>query len=558
MSGGEWVAGDVITAARANQKTVYVSASAPGTAYAGMLWYDTTNDLLKERDAANTAWKVIGPASQGTYASRPTAGHEGRLYHCTDTKDLWYDNGTTWDQWLESVALKDGDYAAAYVGISGTASGRAAYLDAGIASRATQASLDTVDGMHDVPLADAADDAIIRDVVGRKTDTAQAAIGTTSSLMRYIKGILSRVDVTLSTRSSHTPADVRQSVTAVGDPVDSIGRRIYDYLDAAISSRLAAASYVTERGTDNALLAANYVTERGTDSAALASVCTEARLSNLDAAVSSRLAAASYVTERGTDSAALASVLEDAMQKATTPAYNQDTDSLEAVREAIDARPAERGTDGALLAANYVTERGTDNAALASVCTEARLSNLDAAVSSRSGHSAADVWASATRKLTDYHIDSGATVADLAAAASVTPAAGYRFTIASPEIWERFKLQGYDTAWQNLSSVSAYAKPCFYVSYQKVTSGAGAQRIYNSADSSCKYGYFWENAGASPVQSFRPEPGEVLLEGGPGYYITVAEKYLTDHKAEIEADVENRLGYERHRDVLTKMGFKMP
>ena len=37
----------------------------------------------------------------------------------------------------------------------------------------------------------------------------------------------------------------------------------------------------------------------------------------------------------GTDNAALATTLEDAMQKATGPAYNQDTDSQEAISEAI-------------------------------------------------------------------------------------------------------------------------------------------------------------------------------------------------------------------------------
>lgn len=121
------------------------------------------------------------------------------------------------------------------------------------------------------------------------------------------------------------------------------------------------------------------------------------------------LLAASYTTERGTDSAALASVLEDAMQKATTPAWNQDTDSLEAIRETIDtndtsidsqlatidgyvdliddatnglaaikaeveglAGVAMRGTDNAFLAANYVTERGTDNALLAASYTAER------------------------------------------------------------------------------------------------------------------------------------------------------------------------------------------
>ncbi|NIA07725.1 MAG: hypothetical protein GWP14_08875, partial [Actinobacteria bacterium] len=40
--------------------------------------------------------------------------------------------------------------------------------------------------------------------------------------------------------------------------------------------------------------------------------------------------------------------------------------------------------------------RGTDTAALASVCTETRLSKLDAAVSSRSSHSAADVTGGTT------------------------------------------------------------------------------------------------------------------------------------------------------------------
>jgi len=66
-------------------------------------------------------------------------------------------------------------------------------------------------------------------------------------------------------------------------------------LDTTVSSRLAAASYVTERGTDSAALASNYTATRA------------GYLDNLDATVSSRLAAASYVTERGTDSAALAS-----------------------------------------------------------------------------------------------------------------------------------------------------------------------------------------------------------------------------------------------------------
>jgi hypothetical protein len=52
---------------------------------------------------------------------------------------------------------------------------------------------------------------------------------------------LDNLDVLVSSRSSHSPTDVRQSVCSPTDPVDSIGRLMYDrvrgYLDAAVSSR---------------------------------------------------------------------------------------------------------------------------------------------------------------------------------------------------------------------------------------------------------------------------------------------------------------------------------
>ena len=61
-----------------------------------------------------------------------------------------------------------------------------------------------------------------------------------------------------------------------------------------------------------------------------------ASLDNLDAAVSTRLASADYEAERGTDNAALPSHIDAIKQKATGPAWNQDTDSLEAIRERCD------------------------------------------------------------------------------------------------------------------------------------------------------------------------------------------------------------------------------
>ena len=175
--------------------------------------------------------------------------------------------------------------------------------------------------------------------------------------------------------------------------------------------------------------------------------------------------------------------------------------------------------------------------------------------SSPAGASVADIWAYATRKLIDYHISSGATVGLLAENTSFTPAAGYRFTLSIyPEI--HITLEGYDgSVWQTIGTYLGFPVR----SYQKVTSGTGAQRGKVALGYGAQYyGYFWENVGASPVQPFKPESGELVLEETPDWIITVSEKWLLEHKAEIEVDVEDKMGYDQHRDVLTKMGFNMP
>ena len=155
-------------------------------------------------------------------------------------------------------------------------------------------------------------DAIKDDVAGldgaamRGTDGAALASVWTAAKAAYL-------DASISSRSSHSAADVRESVCLGTDPVDSIGRLLKDYLDAKVSEaggataaevwayatrRLtnlsdARAAYIDQldfnlqeklleidseveglggaamRGTDNALLASSYVTERGTDNAAL-------------------------------------------------------------------------------------------------------------------------------------------------------------------------------------------------------------------------------------------------------------------------------------------------
>jgi len=57
--GTKWITGDIITFARMNQKTLIVLAAQPAIMYAGMLWLDTDDDTLYERNAANAAWTTV-------------------------------------------------------------------------------------------------------------------------------------------------------------------------------------------------------------------------------------------------------------------------------------------------------------------------------------------------------------------------------------------------------------------------------------------------------------------------------------------------------------------
>ena len=54
----EWVTGETITAAKLNQKELYIGASAPASPTDGQLWYDTNEGILKEYDATLGEWKA--------------------------------------------------------------------------------------------------------------------------------------------------------------------------------------------------------------------------------------------------------------------------------------------------------------------------------------------------------------------------------------------------------------------------------------------------------------------------------------------------------------------
>lgn len=57
--GTAWVAGDVLTSSRLNQKTIFINNVAPSPTYAGQIWVDTSNNTVKVRNAANTDWLAI-------------------------------------------------------------------------------------------------------------------------------------------------------------------------------------------------------------------------------------------------------------------------------------------------------------------------------------------------------------------------------------------------------------------------------------------------------------------------------------------------------------------
>lgn len=82
------------------------------------------------------------------------------------------------------------------------------------------------------------------------------------------------------------------------------------------------------------------------------------------------------------------------MREKTTPAFDRDTDSLEAIREAIDALND--------IAASDVWDYLIPATPVAGSYGERVKDYLDVAVSSRSSHSAADVWTVATRLLTGF------------------------------------------------------------------------------------------------------------------------------------------------------------
>ena len=71
------------------------SATAPSTTYAFMMWADTANDLLKQRNAADSAWVDILTLSTGAVSNAEVADNAitlAKMAHGTDGEIITYDS----------------------------------------------------------------------------------------------------------------------------------------------------------------------------------------------------------------------------------------------------------------------------------------------------------------------------------------------------------------------------------------------------------------------------------------------------------------------------------
>jgi len=71
------------------------SATAPTTTYAFMLWADTANDLLKQRNGADSAWVDILTLSTGAVSNAEVADNAitlAKMAHGTDGEIITYDS----------------------------------------------------------------------------------------------------------------------------------------------------------------------------------------------------------------------------------------------------------------------------------------------------------------------------------------------------------------------------------------------------------------------------------------------------------------------------------
>jgi hypothetical protein len=263
----------------------------------------------------------------------------------------------------------------------------------GIVDTISTAVVTTIPTLHAVPTKDATTDANMRDVIGKKDDTAVTTVGTQKSLIGYAKGIITNVALipTTAMRGTDNAALASDMGTAADDHADAtLFGWVDKTYDMASSAHDDAATAAGHNNPDAAGTAAGLhattdgligdvqtavdliptTAMRGTDNAFLASVGGALNDAAAEGAVTDADTAMAYIKQlvtaiqlipttamRGTDSAFLASVggaLNDAAAEGAVTDADTAMAYIKQLVTAIQLIPT-------------TAMRGTDNAALASV-----------------------------------------------------------------------------------------------------------------------------------------------------------------------------------------------
>jgi hypothetical protein len=170
-------------------------------------------------DTARIFVDFYGVASTAVVEFHTTACHD------IDVTGKFYNNGTSLTKNVVDTATGSTWSARGWDGNSNAnfSGGDNAALASDDAST-IKAAVDVIDGFHDVPTADVATNAQMRDVIGNKTDAAAAgAVSETESLMAYAKQTVTNAEAIL--------ADT-DTIAGIALPVDPVA----DSLAAYISS----------------------------------------------------------------------------------------------------------------------------------------------------------------------------------------------------------------------------------------------------------------------------------------------------------------------------------
>ena len=64
-AGTEWENSDLLSHDRLNQKTNYIGSAEPPEMFAGMIWFDLDDNVLKMRNKDNNGWITVISGSLG-------------------------------------------------------------------------------------------------------------------------------------------------------------------------------------------------------------------------------------------------------------------------------------------------------------------------------------------------------------------------------------------------------------------------------------------------------------------------------------------------------------